>query len=132
MMLAAANPQAALEQMRRQELLNASPAQLTLKLFQRLILDLNRAAEALQGTSPGTAATHLVHAQAILSELDSTLDPSAWDGAEDLKSVYGYCISTIAAANRNADPVSVATALELITPVYEAFAEAARTPAVTP
>lgn len=125
-MLATAN-RSAIAQMRRQELLTASPAQLTVKLFQRLILDLNRAAADLAGGNTGQASANLVHAQAILAELDATLSLGAWSGAQNLKAVYGYCLQTIDAANRNSDPAGVVTAIELLTPVAEAFEQAART-----
>ncbi|MFC7400904.1 flagellar export chaperone FliS [Citricoccus sp. GCM10030269] len=117
----------AVEEMRRRELMTATPAQLTVKLFQRLLLDLHRAAADLGAGQPGAASSHLVHAQAILTELDSTLDVNAWSGAADLKAVYGYCLNTIAAANRDSDPAGVASALDLLTPVAEAFTQAART-----
>ncbi|MDI3329700.1 MAG: flagellar protein FliS [Micrococcus sp.] len=125
-MLASAN-RTAIAQMRRQELLTATPAQLTVKLFQRLMLDLNRAAVDLETGNTGSASANLVHAQAILAELDATLDVTGWAGAEDLKAVYGYCLQTIDAANRNSDPVGVATAIELMAPVAEAFEQAAKT-----
>ncbi|XKH58706.1 flagellar protein FliS (plasmid) [Citricoccus nitrophenolicus] len=122
-MLGSAN-RTAIEQMRRQELMTATPAQLTVKLFQRLVLDLNRAQAAFTQGLPGN--THLVHAQAILAELDATLDPAKWDGAEELKAVYSYCMQTISTANLNSDPDAVATAIELITPVAAAFEDASR------
>ena len=88
-MLAAAN-RSAIAQLRRQELLTATPAQLTVKLFHRLLLDLNRAAVDLAAGNTGQASVNLVHAQAIMTELEATLDPTAWAGAEDLKLV-DYC-----------------------------------------
>jgi flagellar secretion chaperone FliS len=116
-----------IEQMRRQEILTATPAQLTVKLFQRLILDLHRAVTDLQAGQTATASGHLVHAQSILSELDGTLDVNAWSGAADLKSVYGYCLQTISAANQNSDQAAVLSAIELLTPVADAFEQAAKT-----
>ncbi|GAA1131892.1 flagellar export chaperone FliS [Citricoccus alkalitolerans] len=116
-----------IEEMRRRELMTATPAQLTVKLFQRLILDLHRAAADLQQGQAGTASRHLVHAQSILSELDGTLDVNAWSGAADLKSVYAFCLQTIAAANQNSDAQAVLRAIELLTPVSEAFEQAAKT-----
>lgn len=125
-MLAATNRNA-IEQMRRQELLTATPAQLTVKLFHRLILDLHRAASDLQSGNDGAASSHLVHAQSILVELDGTLDVNAWSGAADLQSVYAFCLQTIVAANQNSDADAVLRAIELLTPVSEAFEQAAKT-----
>ncbi|MEO9247791.1 flagellar export chaperone FliS [Citricoccus nitrophenolicus] len=116
-----------IEEMRRRELMTATPAQLTVKLFQRLILDLHRAATDLQQGQTGTASGHLVHAQSILSELDGTLDVNAWAGAADLKSLYTFCLQTIASANQNSDAHAVLRAIELLTPVAEAFEQAAKT-----
>lgn len=116
-----------IEKMRRQELMTATPAQLTVKLFQRLILDLHRAATDLQQGQTGAASGHLIHAQSILAELDGTLDVNAWDGAADLKSVYAFCLQAMATANQNSDANAVLRAIELLTPVSEAFEQAAKT-----
>lgn len=112
--------------LRRRELMTATPAQLTVKLFQRLILDLHRAATDLQQGQSGTASGHLVHAQSILAELDGTLDVNAWSGAADLKSVYAFCLQTLVTANQNSDANAVLRAIELLTPVAEAFEQAAK------
>lgn len=126
-MLGTSSPLDLAAQMRRRELLTASPAQLTLKLFQRLVLDLHRADAELAAGRHAPASSHLLHAQAILTELDATLDVRVWDGARDLKAVYAYCLAALAQANRTADASGVTSALELLTPVAAAFEEAART-----
>lgn len=118
-----------LNKMRQQELATATPESLIVKLLQRLILDLTRAKSALENPGTGIASTHIVHAQAIISELDQTLDDRLWDGARDLHAVYSYSLETLTAANQNSDPALVQTAITLLTPIVAAFEEAAKTPA---
>ena len=42
---------------------------------------------------------HLTHAQDIVSELASTLDVTAWDGAKQLLSVYTFLLTELVGAN---------------------------------
>src|SRR5256885_1156538 len=59
----------------------ASPGQLLVMLYDRLVVDLTQAEDALRARDTATASTRLMHAQDIVSQLRSTLDPSARDGA---------------------------------------------------
>lgn len=117
-----------LDKMRQQELATATPESLIVKLLHRLILDLNRAKAALE-TGTGVASTHIVHAQAIITELDQTLDDRLWDGARDLHAVYSYSLETLTRANQTDNPALVDTAITLLTPIVAAFEEASKTPA---
>lgn len=126
-MLGTAN-NSAIEKMRRQELMTASPAQLTVKLFQRMILDLTRSLAAFDEGMTSAAGPHLVHAQAILSELDATLNTAVWNGADDLRSIYRYCLQTLGEANAQSDRKKAQAALDLLQPIASAFEDAARSP----
>lgn len=126
-MLGTAN-NSAIEKMRRQELMTASPAQLTVKLFQRMILDLTRSLAAFDEGMVTAAGPHLVHAQAIISELDATLNTAAWSGAEDLRAIYRYCLQALTEANVQSDRNKAKIVLDLMQPIAASFEEAARTP----
>lgn len=103
----------------------ASPAKLLTMLYDRLVLDLQRAETAQRAGDRGGAGTHLTHAQDIVSELASTLDVSAWDGAQQLLSVYTFLLTELMAANIAGDADRTAACRELVEPLRVAWHEAA-------
>jgi len=68
----------------------ASPSQLLVMLYERLVLDVQRAGDALRRGEPSQAHEPLLHAQEIVLELNASLDVTAWDGAAGLASLYDY------------------------------------------
>lgn len=103
----------------------ASPAKLLTMLYDRLVLDLQRAeAEQLVGDRVA-ANTHLVHAQDIVGELAATLDVDAWDGAARLMSVYTFLLTELIGANVSGDAARTAACRELVEPLRDAWHEAA-------
>ena len=109
----------------RNAVLSATPARLLTMLYDRLLLDLTRAEAAqLAGTWP-VASENLVHAQAIVSELMSTLNTDVWDGAENLKSLYAYCLATMMDANIHRSPERTRECIDLLEPLRLAWHEAA-------
>jgi flagellar protein FliS len=72
----------------------ATPAQRIVMLYDRLALDIERAASAETGTS---AAPHVLHAQQIVAELMSSLDGSVWGGADSLSAIYGFLLRELGA-----------------------------------
>ncbi|SDY80930.1 flagellar protein FliS [Micromonospora pattaloongensis] len=103
----------------------ASPAKLLLMLYDRLLLDLTRAEQALSGGDRAAAAAELFHAQEIVLELRTTLDTSAWDGAPGLASLYGFVLTELVAANVRGDAERVAGVRQVIEPLRDAWREAA-------
>ena len=97
----------------------APPAKLLVMLYDRLILDLTRAEQALAAGDRAEASRQVVHAQEILLELRSSLDTTAWSGAEALASLYGFLLTELVAANVAAD------AGQLIEPLRDAWRESA-------
>ena len=71
-------------------ILSAPPARLLTMLYDRLLLDLARAQFAQETENWQVASQNLLHAQAIVTELASTLKTDAWDGAADLLGIYNY------------------------------------------
>jgi flagellar protein FliS len=103
----------------------ASPAKLLTMLYDRLVLDLQRAETEQQVGDRAAASTHLLHAQEIVHELASTLDVNAWDGAGRLMSVYMYLIQELVGANVSGDPERTAACRELVEPLRDAWHQAA-------
>ncbi len=109
----------------------ASPAKLLTMLYDRLVLDLERAEAAQRAGDRTGGGNHLLHAQQIVSELAATLDLNAWDGARGLMSVYTYLLTELVGANVSADPERTAACRELVEPLRDTWHEAANHLAVS-
>jgi flagellar protein FliS len=107
----------------------ASPAQLLVMLYDRLVLDVARAEEALRTGDREAAAQQLMHAQDIVIELRTTLDTSTWEGAAGLAQLYAFLLTELIAANVKGDAGKVAACRALIEPLRDAWREAASTTA---
>lgn len=103
----------------------ASPAKLLTMLYDRLVLDLERAETAQRAGDRAAAGPHLLHAQDIVSELAATLDVDAWQGARGLMSVYTYLLTELVGANVSCDPARTAACKGLVAPLRDAWHEAA-------
>lgn len=103
-------------------LTTASPQKLIVLLYERLVLDLDRAEHALR--SGDHAGRHLVHAQDIIMELLSSLDLTVWDGAAGLQSLYTYLHGELVRANVTRDIDRVVACRDLIVPLRDAWREA--------
>jgi flagellar protein FliS len=103
-----------------------SPARLLVALYERLALDLDKASEALTDPTPTSeqlfeAHERLTHAQRIVEELQLALDPSVWDAADALASIYEYLLGRLVAANLTKDPAAVDECRGLVAPLLEAW-----------
>jgi len=77
------NPyQAAAATYRDHAITTASPAKLVVLVFERLVLDLDRAIAAFDTNQ--SPHKHLVHAQELLTALLDALDTNAWEHAPQL------------------------------------------------
>jgi flagellar protein FliS len=103
----------------------ASPAQLLVMLYDRLVLDVVRAEDALRAGDRDAAAQQLMHAQDIVIELRTTLDTSTWTGASGLAQLYAFLLAELISANVQADADKVAACRGLIEPLRDAWREAA-------
>jgi flagellar protein FliS len=103
----------------------ASPARLLVLLYDRLVLDLQRALEAQTGGDHPSAGTHLLHAQEIVLELQSSLDIEAWDGAGRLFAIYAWLYREMVRANVQRDLTVTQSCIGLVGPLAEAWRGAA-------
>jgi flagellar protein FliS len=104
----------------------ASPERLLLLLWDRLLVDLQVADDALEEGDLRTASDRLIHAQDIVFELRSTLRIELWDGAAPLARLYAYVEERLVVANVHKDRSILAECRTLLTPLRDAFHEAAR------
>ncbi len=109
----------------RDSVLNASPARLLVMLYDRLLLDLQRAETAQLGEDWAAASAQLMHAQEIVTELMSSLKPEAWDGGPGLMAVYTYTLSAMVRANTGRAVDKTRECVRLLEPLRLAWHEAA-------
>ena len=103
----------------------ASPAKLLLMLYDRLVRDLVTAEQALETGDLSRASSELVHAQEIVSELQTSLDVTAWDGAAGLSALYTFVRAELVAANLGKDAKRIADCREIVEPLRDAWRAAA-------
>lgn len=122
------NPAQKRAQLNREAILSASPARLLTMLYDRLLVDLNRAEVAqLAGDWP-LASDNLVHAQSIVSELSSSLNSDVWSGAQSLHGLYAFATQLFIDANIKRDAALTRQAIDLMEPLRQAWHGAAASP----
>lgn len=118
----------------------ATPQQLVLRLYDRLVVDLDRAASELRTAHEhphdNRHAAPLVHAQEVILELRASLDVSAWSGAPALAGLYAFLLSLLTQANIGGGPVAarldlVEQARTLVIPLRDAWHGASAATAVS-
>ncbi|NMM15974.1 MAG: flagellar protein FliS [Cellulomonas sp.] len=105
----------------------AGPARLLTMLFDRLVLDVDRAESSLLAGQRPEATQQLKHAQDVVAELISSLDADSWDGGPGLLSIYGFLYSSLLDASMTGSPEQTAACRDIITPLRDAWHEAATT-----
>lgn len=101
-----------------------SPAKLVTMLYDRLARDLATAQHALTTGSLDIASEQLLHAQEIVMELRTGLNPDAWEGGPALASLYAYLLTQLIAANIGKDSEKVAECRRLVDPLRDAWHQA--------
>jgi flagellar secretion chaperone FliS len=109
----------------RDAILSATPVRLLTMLYDRLLLDLNRAETAQISQTWPVASENLLHAQAIIAELTSSLKVDAWDGGPGLFGLYTYVSNALVAANVRRDVERTRECIALLDPLRTAWYEAA-------
>jgi flagellar protein FliS len=97
-------------------------------LYDRLVLDLAQAEEALRAGDREVGSQRLDHAQDIVIELRATLNLDAWDGAAGLAALYMFLMAEMIRANVKADPDIAASCRTLVEPLRDAWREASLAP----
>ena len=102
-----------------------SPGQMIVALYDRMLLDLERATAAIADNDVFTAHSTLVHAQEIIDELLVTLDVKHWAGGPSLAALYRHIKGELVMANVNKDIAPLRACKELLVPLRDAWREAA-------
>jgi len=108
----------------RDRVLTASPAQRVVMLYDRLTLDLARAASA----APEAASEHIDHALQVVTELLASLDVTVGGPSENLSAIYGYVLRELLAA-RGGEPERLTGVSEIVEELALAWREVASAPA---
>ncbi len=103
----------------------ASPARLLVMLYDRLVLDVQRALDCQRAADHLAASGHLMHAQEIVLELQSSLRLDVWEGAEKLSAIYAWLHGELVRANVSRDVAVTEGCLTTVQPLAEAWREAA-------
>jgi flagellar secretion chaperone FliS len=109
----------------RDAVLSASPARLLTMLYDRLLLDLQRAETAQVESAWETASQNLLHAQAIVAQLTDSLKPELWEGGPGLMALYGFVTKSLISANAYKSVERTRECIALLEPLRQAWHEAA-------
>ena len=91
----------------------ASPAELTLMLYEGAVKFCNIALMGMEKSDYETANTNIQKARAIIVELNSTLDHK-YPVAKDFERLYDYIFALLVEANMSKDPEMLTRALDEI------------------
>jgi flagellar protein FliS len=109
-----------------------SPSKLVTMLYDALVRDLSLAEEALAGRPDLRVVNdRLVHAQAIVLELQAGLDPSKWSGGPGLVRLYNYLHEELVKANVEKSAMRIVACRLLVEPLQQAWHQAAATMAAS-
>jgi flagellar protein FliS len=108
----------------RDAVLSASPARLLTMLYDRLLLDLQRAEAAQVAESWEVASQNLLHAQAIVAQLTETLKPDLWEGGPGLMALYAFVTKSLISANAYKSVERTRECRQLLEPLRLAWHEA--------
>src|SRR6476620_4157814 len=102
-----------------------SPGRQIVALYERMILDLDRAVAAIERNDVVYSHECLVHAQAIVTELHDSLDVNQWPAAVSLRDIYAFVRGELIAANVDKNIPKVQACRKLLEPLRDAWREAA-------
>ena len=109
----------------------ASPQRILVMLYDRLVLDLERAEMALDTGDRTEAAAQIQHAQDIVFELRESLRVDAWEGGPRLAALYSWMITELVQAGVKRDRNRVSACRQIAEPLRDAWRQAAVTLAAT-
>ena len=110
----------------------ASPQRILVMLYDRLVLDLERAEMALDTGDRTEAAAQIQHAQDIVFELRESLRVDAWEGGPRLAALYSWMITELVQAGVKRDRNRVSACRQIAEPLRDAWRQAAASLAGSP
>ena len=113
-------------QYRRMQAETAEPGELVVMLYQGAINFVQRSLLAMEQKDYRAANDNLLRAQAILAELNATLNRSVGDVAVNLARIYDYAYWRLVEANCHKDPAPAQEVLTILKELLSAWQEAVR------
>ncbi len=98
--------------------------QLLVKLYERLLLDLRRASQAVALDQIEIAHQTLMHGQEIVYELSLALDDTQWDGGPGLRSIYDHLETRMIEANLRKSVEIIDECIAVVAPLVDAWQQA--------
>jgi flagellar protein FliS len=112
---------------REAELLSATPGQLVVMLFDKMLLTLRRARLAMDAGDIEQRTVQLLAADDMIAELKVSLDHEQGGAiSRDLDALYAFMLRELHAANRTKDGARIDVVLRIAAELREAFAGAQR------
>ena len=102
-----------------------SPGRMIVALYDRLLLDLERARQAIDEHDHPTAHECLIHAQSIVAELYDSLDRERWPAGNGLADLYVFVLGELVSANLEKSSARVVSCHALLSPLRDAWQQAA-------
>ncbi|MGB3412734.1 MAG: flagellar export chaperone FliS [Microthrixaceae bacterium] len=97
---------------------------LLVMLYDRVMRDIDDAEAAIRSGDRHASNEALLHAQDIIAELERALDPTVWDAAKELATVYMFVQARLVRANVAQDLVALDDARTALGPLHEAWTKA--------
>jgi flagellar secretion chaperone FliS len=114
-------------QYKNNHILNATPEQILIMLYDGAIRFCRQAMQAMDEDRMVDKAEKISKAMAIVCEFANTLDHEVGGKiAEDLDALYGFIIKELSRANRENDRKALETVEDLLSGLRETWAEAAK------
>ena len=111
---------------RKNDLVNLTPVQIVVRLYQALELSLRRAREAIVVGDIGLRGEQLSRALAIIGELQAALNlEEGGEIGENLNNLYFYLTKQISKVNLTNDECYIDNAINALKPLTEAWVELA-------
>jgi flagellar protein FliS len=107
-----------------QQVISASPERLVTMLYDRLLVDIDRADAALERSERESASDSLIHAQDIIAELNGSLSDD-WEGSADLRGLYTFLNGRLIVANVTRNRAVTLECRNIIAPLRDAWHQAA-------
>ncbi|HTO00318.1 MAG TPA: flagellar export chaperone FliS [Microthrixaceae bacterium] len=97
---------------------------LLVMLYDRVMRDIDDAETAIRSGDRHACNSALLHAQEIIAELERALDPTVWDAAKELATVYMYVQGRLVRANVAQDLAALESCRVALGPLREAWTKA--------
>ena len=107
-------------------ILTASRGELVVMLYDGAIRFLRQSAEAMRGGDRETSRNKMRRAEAIIDELNTSLDMSHGELPARLRSIYLFCKRQLIHANVSAEPEAIDTVVRLLAELRSAWNQIAR------